>query len=65
MFLLKPHALKNRSKHLEGEGKTQMGKRTLNTDGTNYNNDSVDIGNHVDKGQKMEKGKTVLSLGFI
>lgn len=42
-----------------------MGKRTLNTDSTNYNNDSVDIGNHVDKGQKMEKGKTVLSLGFI
>lgn len=29
------------------------------------NNDSIDMGNNVEKGQKTKKGKTVLMLGFI
>ena len=34
-----------------------MGKRTINTDNTNFSNDSVVLGNDIEKSQKTEKIK--------
>ena len=34
-----------------------MGKRTINTDNTNFSNDSVVLGNNIEKSQKTEKNK--------
>ena len=62
MFLLLPHALKNRIKPLEGQGQTQVRKWVINTDNKI---ESTDIGNDVERATKHIKGKTVLRLGFI
>ena len=41
-----------------------MGKRTINTDNTNFSNDSVVLGNNIEKSQKTEKIKDSFNVGF-